>query len=304
VTYLSLGAAYVFILLGTQQLGLSPVSSAIGLITASAFSSPSFAYVNPLLTDAFGLLAIAGMLYGYVLDRFWLSMVFGIVGVFAREPTLVIFTIWVVRRPAATVACMCLTAALLVLEHRLLESGKPDDTVIPLMVGVAYMRLTDWAAFARDIAATWGWCFLFAPVGFLLLRDQLRRVMVPIIATTVCAVATTFVATDVGRMFAVLLPVFATGCAAVVRELLDGRRWVVLGVLFVMVFVQFFVSWPNRWVDAGTWSAIVPRLPILKVGALWVVVVVIALRDRLIDASRQIGDTLRNGRRTRGVQRA
>jgi hypothetical protein len=297
VNYVSLGAAYAFLLLTCRRLGMSRPASALGLAIAFTFYSHITTYSNPLLTDGFILLVLSAMTYAFVVDSFWMFAAWGLAGTFAREVPLALLPVWSVRdvKRGAIITAIAGTAMVAIRISLMGPSGATGELLHPSWWLNAAMHVilegppgaTFWPrplswSFVRDIAYCWGWAFAFTPLGLLLLPRDAFVKFVPF-AAALCAAALgmSFVATDVPREFLVLMPVVVVAAAQLTDRLAAEKRVVWLALLLGLAAVQFSLSEPNLVLSRETWRAVTVRVPLVKIGAAWTIGAAILLRHEL-----------------------
>jgi hypothetical protein len=282
VTYLSLAGAYLFTLLTCQRLGLSKLESSIGLAVACTFGSPLYCFRNPLLTDGFGVLAVAAMTFAYMLPSFRMFVAWGLIGMLGRETVALVLPLWIVRDVRRALLLLSIAAAVLVIERVVLWAYVPDGAALRWALWQFVLdRIHHPQRFLADLVVSWGWAFGFLALGFILRPQVTMPVMPAVVAALGCAVITSTLSTDAQRYFSVVLPAMAIAFAVVVREWIDERNWLMLALLACMAVLQFFVSWPNNLVDEATWKATLAVVPMAKIGAVWIVIVSLALRRPL-----------------------
>ena len=282
VTYAALAGAYAFTLLTGQRLGLSKRDAACGLLIACTFASPLYCFRNPLLTDGFGVLAVAAMTYAFVVPSFVFFASWGLVGIFARETVALILPVWIVRDTRRTALLVLVAGVLLVVERLILYAYVPDGSALLSILWIDVVeRVRHPQRFVADLVVSWGWAFGVLALGFVVGARALRPVALPALAALACALITSILATDVERYFSMLLPAMSVAFAVIVRAWAEDRNWLMLLALTGMAILQLFISWPNAIVDEPTWKVTFALVPMAKIGALWTAIMAFALRRRL-----------------------
>jgi hypothetical protein len=170
ITYVSLFATYVLILMMVQRLGSKPLVAGMGLVVTWSMQSHTYAFVNPILIDAAAALWITLSLYALVRrSAIWFGLAC-VGGVLTRETAvLMAFALGATKRWPSAVLTFAIVGALFVGVRVWLHV--PGD----LTAQTAYLT----NAFGAVISApmtyaarvylswTWSWCLL--PVGILLL---------------------------------------------------------------------------------------------------------------------------------------
>jgi hypothetical protein len=278
VTYTALAAAYVFILLTCERLGLSRLHATLGLLIACTFASPMFNFRNPLLTDGFGVLAVAALTYAFLIPSFAMFAVWGLLAIFGRETIALVLPAWIVRDLRRCLALLAIAAVLLVAERMILWAYVPDATKLLTILWLDIVQRVRYPQrFVADLVVSWGWAFGFLALGFLLRARELKPVIPAAVAALACAFITSILATDVERYFSMLLPAMTIAFAVIVREWMSTRNRVMLTLLAGLAVLQVFVSWPNTFVKESTWMTTWARVPMAKIGALWIAIAFVAL---------------------------
>lgn len=281
ITYVSMVGAYTFILLTCRRLGLSASASIGGLALMFVFLPNLDVYFNPLLTDGFALMMLSVMTYAFVTGSFWLFAACGLIGLFAREVTVVLLPLWCLRDHTRGFAVTAI-AALSLTAERLMLPGI-GQSFVDAFRATGLLRLHHPADFAKHVRATWMWAFAVVPLGLALLPPQAFAVAAPVsLALLGAAVGTSMLATDVSRMFAVLIPVIAIAAAQLIAALREQRRFTWLAVLLALAALQFCVSLPNNVLGTRAWEHMATAIPTIRLGAIWAVGAAFLLRRDLV----------------------
>jgi len=286
LTYASLAGYYFVMLLWCRRLALPPLAAVAAIVVPFAFEPHLINYFHPYLVEGFSLLLMAVMVYAFTVDAFALFAVAGLCGIFAREVTWVLLPMWCARDVKRGVVLATAGAAAIVGEHAILW-GPPyarPYTIDPMTV----LRFhTDHVGnYVRDIRSTWGWAFALTPLGLLLLPAERFRAVWPVaVVLAVAAFGSSLFATDTARLFGVLMPVVLVAAAQVLALLIDGRKAVLIALLFGLVILQYCVTPINAFrIDSASVAAMTKPI---RVGTIWAIAAAIALRRPLVERTRQ-----------------
>ncbi|MBZ5556367.1 MAG: hypothetical protein LAO77_03725 [Acidobacteriia bacterium] len=315
VNWLSLGGAYIFVLLTCRRLGLSPAASACGLAVAFTFVSHLPIYFGPWLTDGLILFILSGMTYAFAVENFWLFAALGVVGLLAREVPVVLLPAWCARDWKRGAGATAVAVAGVILERAIL--GDADGSGLTSMLvhpaawpqvfvdlwrqgppGASFWPGAYWPpghlrSLLIDVEASWGWGFAIVALGaWLLPREALARVW-PVMATlVVAAFGMSLIATDVSREFMILLPVVVVTSAMVINALAARRQFVWLALLAALAIAQFSLSEANVVLNQASWAAWSARVPTIQIGIAWAAGAAFLLRADLASRVTSPGYTL------------
>lgn len=227
ISYLSLFASYLVILLTCSRLGLSILQSVFGLLIVFATTWHLYFYANPFLTDAFGLMTVCLLLFAAVDGSFLLFAVSAIFGALAREATLLLVPLWLLKDTRKGLLILAATAAVFAVPRL----AMPSETGLLEYLAASFIAVGRWRdlpMFAQSVIDTWGIVWPMSILGMSQIpRAHLRVFVFAFIVLGLGAFFSSLVATDTGRMFSILTPVLAVGCAqlaAAVGRLL-GRAY-------------------------------------------------------------------------------
>jgi len=257
-------------------------ASVCGLALAYVFEPNLYNYYHPFLVDGFGLMVIAMMLYALTIESFWMFAIVGLWGVFAREATVLLLLIWCARDVKRGVALTAMASMALFVERSLLYG--PPDTVDPMVI--LMRRFHNPLDMAINMLPTWSWAFAVLAIGISLLPKGSFRTIGPMsLGLLVAALFSYLLATDVMRLFGVLIPVVAIAAARLITVLAEQRQRLLLALLLGLVAIQFCVSGGTRLSPNPAELARAVRPAWL--GAMWVMGVAFVLRRQLTHGIRQ-----------------
>jgi len=275
-TYVTLAISYGMLLMACRRLGLSVRASIFGLLLAYAFEPNLDAFFNPYRLDGFGLMVIAIMLYAVVVESFWAFAIAGLVGVFARESTLVLLPVWGIRDVKRGVA-LTVAGSIAWIVWRAVLYG-PPETVDPMTIFSG--RLHNPNNVAKDLLSTWSWAFAVIAIGIGLFRDHsFRSVSAMSLGLLAVAAVSYLLASDIMRLFLVLMPVVAMAGARLIELLTEKRQRLLLIALFALIVLQFSVSRATRLSPDPL--AIAAMVRPLRVGLVWAAAAAFVLRREL-----------------------
>jgi hypothetical protein len=248
ITYCSLIALFVVLVLTSYKLNQDIVASVLGVLLV--FSSRWFLYnfQNPYLTDGFALATIGVSISALLSLTLPVFTSFVVLGLLARETVLPLSLAWGVTRRWKQTFMVILLSVLAYVIPRLVI---PADVPVIEYFSTAIQRdgiLADPTEFVSQFTLSWGYLFLLAIPGFLFFpRSHMSSLVVALAVLFVTAVVSCLVAVDFGRMFEILGPVFALSCAQAIhtlRKLSTMAKLISVGFL-LLVFIQSFAVVPN-----------------------------------------------------------
>lgn len=206
VTFVCLGLTYIVALLLADAVGISRRGALIALVSVFCARTHAYNYWNPLLTDAWGLLAMFVMLWALVREWDAIFTVASVLGTLGRE-SVVFFTpaIFTLKRWRRAVLPVVLTVAAYVLPRVLLRT--PDQDVVRFYS--EYRALPKFATlrFWENVAVSWSYLWLVLPVGMFHTPRQWRSLMFRALAWGVLGTCiAVFMAADTERMVSYLTP--------------------------------------------------------------------------------------------------
>jgi hypothetical protein len=286
VTLISLSLAYAFLLVMLGRVNLSMPAAIGGLAAAYASVSSVGVYGNLVLTDGFGLMIICAMLYALVADRFWVFALFGLMGPFAREITLIVLPLWCLRNARQGLWLAGIGIGAFMAQRAVMPGG--GDTLADAFLTYGTGRVREPRLLLVPVLNSWGWAFALLPVGLVLFgRKTFIQLVAALFLLLASAFATSMIAADIGRMFIILFPVVGAAAARLLESLIAGKHRVWVCLFAVLVTVQLCVSAPNTLLGDRIWEIAATRIPILKLGMLWTIGAIILLRRELVEAMAQ-----------------
>ena len=245
ISYASLWVSYVVLQLACLRLGMPLAAGVGGLLGILACAWHLDIYHNPFLTDAFGLMALCVMTYALLTRSFLVFAVAACIGVLARETTVFLVPVWLLHSVRQGTALLGASTILILLPRILL----PPDAGATL--GGAFQEhglplLSTPLVFAGKVIWSWRMVWILMGLGILLLtRRSFVRMEGGFLALFAGACFASLLATDLGRMFALLTPVAAIATAECFRRLLrrEAPHWW-LG-LASLLLAQAVLAGPN-----------------------------------------------------------
>jgi hypothetical protein len=228
------------------------------------FTAPHlYNYVNPYLTDATGILAVAACVYAIVTRRFALFSVVCVLGVGVRETLLFVSPGWATKqRRSAGVTITSSLAGYFAIRQWIGPLGPVEPGPFK------EFPARPMHAIVTELILSWHGLWVLAPLGLSLLVQQRRHLY--FMGSLLCAgtLVTSFLASDTTRMTQPLFPFVALGVARILEVLWERSR--TLTTLVVGSSVAASALWQPVRVIAL--SALAPTSPLsmLAVAALCV----------------------------------
>ena len=219
---------------------MTPIASIGGLLILFASPWHLYVYHNPYLTDAFGLAALSLMLFGIVRNSFLMFAIAAIIGVLARETCIFLVPVWFLKnlRQGMLVASTTISSLLILRSDPTLGSASLD--------ALQWDRLLHPVRFATEIALSWRHAWIYAIAGVYLFRDkQYIELGAAFLLPFFGALLTSLIATDLGRMFAILSPIVAVAAGRIFLELSESGYSYVVYLLVGMSLVGSLLIVPN-----------------------------------------------------------
>lgn len=242
ISYVSLWVTYALGMLLCLRVGLPIAASAAAMVMTFSASANLYAFSNPYLTDAFGLMAQTVAVYALAAGWFWVFTAAVVLGVLGRETVIALAPAWWVVSPRQTAAVV--TAALVALvAPRVLIAGDYLDS---------YMLPSGAATWIRLAAVSWGPLWVLAAAGLVLFRQRWAWAAASVLFLG--AVGSSLVAYDTQRMMGILLPIVLLGTAQTVAMGWQRHRALTAGTVALVVVQALFFS-ANRFgglLDRGT----------------------------------------------------
>jgi hypothetical protein len=290
VSYLSLFAFYVLVLLTCTKLGMNIYASVVGLLMVFTSGVHLYNYNNPFLTDAFALMSISLMIYGLINRSFLVFATAAILGILAWEITIWLVPAWFLARDRLKGAILIAGAGLVFFIPRFISPS--DLSMIDLLTAQYGDGLAlDLSFFVITVVVSWGFIWALAPVGICLMPKDTFALVAPAFGTLLfAAFLYSYGAVDTFRYFGILAPVFAVSCAQLFTVLVKNEArifWV--SALILLVIAQAFHSVPNIIFSVGSWvlESQTPTLLVLILGVIYGLGTVLVLRKLLLQEVRE-----------------
>jgi hypothetical protein len=294
ITYASLFASYILILLICSKAGLDIKTSVIGLVAVWSSMWHFYFYYNPYLTDAFGLMAMCIMIYAAMKRKFVPFLIAVIIGTLARETVLFLAPVWFVTKENKRGVIILIAGAIVFLAPRYFLAF--SDPVSTLSNGLnASGVLQNPAAFVGKIFYSWGFVWITALIGMIYLPNETFKVIfISFLCMLLCGVATSLFATDTTRMFNIFAPVWAVSTAQFYNLLVKEKQK--LSYAFATLIIsQIFVSFPNILTGEESFRfGFIPRLTLYCAEAIFVCFTLISLRSSITATFRQKTEYMKN----------
>lgn len=245
VTQVSLLIVFAIALGLCRRAGIGWTGAGFGLLAVAG--APAYAYLfhNPFLTDAAGLAVLMGLLAAAWTERFGLFLALAIVAPLVRETACCLLPLWMLRDVKRGVLALGAGIAVLLTLHFVLAPA--DDAAVAF-------NLPPLRAWLTASLLAWSFVWWLAAIGLVLLPWAAFRVVAFAGALLAGgAVAATFVASDIERMFGLLAPVMMIGCARAFDVSRAYSRALTL-VLVLLALAQFLCALPNPFVPHDTWA--------------------------------------------------
>ena len=129
ISVISLAICYLFTLLSCRKLGYDNFQSMIGLFVSYATTSHLLNYQNLYMTDAFQLMIIALIFFSLVSNNFWLFLFSIILGILARETTIILAPAWLLIRENRKGLMILFLSFFIFITIRFLFSSSQDTNI-------------------------------------------------------------------------------------------------------------------------------------------------------------------------------
>jgi len=246
VSYLSLYACYLFILLTCLKLGITMFSAVVGLLAVFVTPWHLYCYHNPFLTDAFQLMVIAVMIFSLVCSYFSLFAPCAILGVLGRETTVFLVPIWFLTRERRRgLLLLGVAVAILLLLWYVMRSNTSTVALLSEKFNTIGI-FRDLYSYGTRIMLSWNYAWVLSLIGMWLIPGEQRvSLITSFLLLIACAFLTSLIATDTGRMFALLAPVLAVFCAQLCDSLKKSGHTLVIFSVVAIALVASLVALPN-----------------------------------------------------------
>jgi len=287
VSYTGLFVFYVVTLFVCKRLGFSLLASIGGLCVVFSTVWHLNNYNNPYLTDA----AAIGLLALMLLSAIWRSIIAFIVtsamAVLTREITLLLIPIWLVTKQWRRAGAAIVVGVLVLMLPRLLMSSDSGfiDSVTNNFNRVD--RVGDLTSLAKPVLLHWGFVGCLTIFGLVLTPGhRFPMIVLAFALLSFAAVSSSFLATDVGRMIAILSPVMAVSCAQLIMMLLDSSRFISALLFAVIVTEIFWVPTIITSREGWVFDSVFPRAALGALEVILILAIVVILRT---DLTREFG---------------
>ena len=284
ISYVSLFVFYIMNILICIKLGMNKGSTLLALVCTFATLSHLYNYHNPFLTDAFGLLVISFLIYAYIIESFPTFIIVCIVGLFARETTIFLATIWLTKDFKKGMILIVICLLLIIIPRISLITGSGDVSMTSLFVSIGIAKLKSFLSTLINIFDTFGflWLILFIGLGLIGMKKN-KDIIVISIALFVGAIITSSIATDTVRMFSILFPVVCVATAKFISVLFQKKDWLGITLLLFLTIIQLLTAIPNIIFDQNSFVFPYSRLHniLSMIGIIYGLVYAYLLREDL-----------------------
>jgi len=206
VTFVCLELTYIVALYLAEALGISRRGALIALVSVFCARAHAFNYWDPLLTDAWGLLAMFVMLWALVRGRDAVFTAASVLGTLGRESVMFLTpAIFTPKQWKRAVLPILLTAAAYVLPRLLLRT--PEQDIVHFYAQYRGMPKFATVRFWQSVAVSWSYLWLVLPVGMLSTPRQWRPIIFRALAWVALGTCIAVVmAEDTERMVSYLTP--------------------------------------------------------------------------------------------------
>lgn len=283
VSYAGLFLFYVFTLLTCRQLGFGLAASFGGLFAVYSTVWHLYNYQNPYLTDTIALLLLTLLLLSVIRRSFMTYVCAAVLAVLTREITIFFVPMWLVTKEWRRAGTAIIAGVLVLMLPRLMLSsvGGLSSSVVDVINHVD--RLGNLLSFARPVLFNWGFVGFLTILGLLFTpNDRTWLFLCAFGLLLLAAVLSSFIATDVGRMFAVMSPIMVISCAQLLTVLSQKNIYVtvLLGTAFVtqLFWVPTIITSREGWV----FETVFPRLILGVLELLLIIAIITVLRTDLV----------------------
>lgn len=287
VSYAGLFLFYIVILMTCRSLGFNLFVSASSLFALFSTVWHLYNYQNPYLADTVALMLISVLLVSFVRGSFITFLTTTALIVITREITIALVPIWLWTKQWSRAATAIGIGVSLLIVVRWILSSEPNisSSIIASLSSVD--RINNMQPFVRIVVLNWGFVGVLTILGLLLTPIDKRAFIVPSFCLLlIAAIVSSFLATDVGRMFSILSPVIVIGCAQLFAVLAKKHNYLTFFLLVACTAQLFWV--PTVFSDRDSWifDTVFPRLILASLETILIVVIMFTLRQKLIRAVR------------------
>jgi hypothetical protein len=248
ITYASLFLVYLIAQIICQRLRINWVASVLGLFVVFTTYANLYNYYNPYLTDGFALFVLFIMILSFYDRSFAVFSIASVVGILTREQTLFLTPLWFFTREwRRSVLILIVTVGALSIVRTALALPGADAGFFTQIINppgdYGIYPITHFPAFMLQVCESWGFIWLLAFVGMILIPKKQFLVLVAISALLLCgALFSSSLATSVNRYFFTLSPVMIVYCARLFEVLRRTSIRTTYALLLVLVAQYILAS--------------------------------------------------------------
>ena len=290
VSYAGVFLFYIVILMTCRFLGFSIFASTASLFALFSTVWHLYNFQNPYLTDTTALMLLSVLFLSYIRGSFITYLTTTVLLVMTREITIVLVPLWLWTKqwPRAITAIGIGVISLIVIRWVVSSDSSElniSNSFVESLNGVA--RIHNMRPFIRIVVLNWGFVGALTVLGLLLTPIDKRTTLVPAFCLLLfAAIFSSFLAMDVGRMFAILSPVIVI-CCAQLFEVVSRKHYALAFFLLAAFTAQLF--WvPTSITNRSSWifETIFPRLTLGALETILVIVLLFTFRQKLGHAVR------------------
>lgn len=241
VTLISLFFLYLFIFNINSNFSIS--GAAAGLLLAWSSQIHLYNYHNPYLTDAFGLMMIALMYYALIKRQYPIFILAALIGVLGRESVIFMAPAWLVTKQwkRGTAAIAAPLGVLILL--RLIIPGQESYQFKEI-----FRELNRTGQILHTgLSIFWSWNALWLPgiaTLFFIKGKNGKKYRITFALLFSGAFLSSFFATDIKRMFSILMPVMAISCIYMTGYI-KVEKSLLFWLLLLLIPFRAILSRPN-----------------------------------------------------------
>ena len=280
ISYVSLFLSYIFILVCCTKLNINKDHSVIGLLAVWASTFHLYSYHNPYLTDALGLLIICIMIFALFNNNFYLFLTAATIGCLVRETTIFLVPVWFIKDDWRRSILVVIFSATIILIPRYILASETDATLLTALYGSGVIQQP--LLVIKKAFLSWGYIWFLSFIGIWYVKnDTFPAVVITYASLLCCAIFTSLIATDTGRMFSILAPILALTCARLYSELIEQQKHLMAMVFVGLFILQALVSIPNIFFGEGNWIFHLPRKALFGLEIVYIATVLHTLSSSL-----------------------
>jgi hypothetical protein len=160
-------------------------------------------------------------------------------------------------------------------------ASETDPTLVSVFFSIG--KLQKLLLFGKEVFLSWGWIWGLSIIGMWYLpNDTFLLISTAYLSLLSCAILTSLIATDTGRMFSILSPIFAITSAQLYAKIINMKMYRTAFAFVMLVILQAIVSFPNVFLDRDLISAFhLQRNILLGIEVVFVLFVFITLHKSL-----------------------